>query len=333
MINKQVKLAARPTGMPKDSDWKFAEAPVPEVADGQVLIKITHVSLDPAMRAWMNEGATYIDDVKLDEVMRAGAVGHVLESKSPQLEVGDAVRGVLGVQQYAVASAKAVTKIDTSLAPIERYLGLLGWPGMTAYFGLLDIGKPKEGETVVVSGAAGAVGSATGQIAKIKGCRAIGIAGGPEKCAYIVDELGFDGAIDYKSQDVRAGLRELCPDRVDIYFDNVGGPILDAALSRIARGGRVVISGAISQYNDRHFTGPNNYMALLMYRARMEGFVVFDYEREFPKAAVEIARWMREGKLQTKEHVIEGIENFPSAMGRLFSGEKLGKLVLAVAND
>jgi len=331
-INKRVRLAARPQGLPKESNWSFDEAPIPTPADGEVLVKVSHVSLDPAMRAWMNEGATYIDDVKVGAVMRAGAVGHVIESKAPGLEEGDAVRGVLGVQQYATAKAKELDRIDTDLAPIERYLGVLGWPGMTAYFGLLDIGKPEKGETVVVSGAAGAVGSATGQIAKIKGCRAIGIAGGPKKCAYIVDELGFDGAIDYKSENLRARLKELCPNRIDIYFDNVGGEVLDAALSRLAMKARVVISGAISQYNDPRFTGPNNYMALLMYRARMEGFVVFDYAKRYPEAASEIVRWMSEGKLQAKEHVIEGIERFPSAILRLFSGEKLGKLVLAVAD-
>lgn len=333
MINKQWKLAARPEGLPKDSDWAFEEAPLPEPGEGEVLVKITHVSLDPAMRSWMNAGTTYIEDVKVGEVMRAGTVGQVIQTNASELAVGDAVSGVLGVQQYAVARPKELQRIDASLAPMERYLGSLGWPGMTAYFGLLDIGKPKEGETVVVSGAAGAVGSVAGQIAKIRGCRVIGIAGGPEKCAYLLDELGFDGAIDYKHENVRARLKELCPDRVDIYFDNVGGEILDAVLARLARHARVVISGAISQYNSPKFAGPRNYIALLSARARMEGFVVFDYARECPKAAAEIAGWMVEGKLKTKEHVIQGIERFPSAILRLFSGEKLGKLVLAVADD
>ncbi|MGB5811075.1 MAG: NADP-dependent oxidoreductase [Polyangiales bacterium] len=333
MINKQVKLAARPQGLPKDSDWAFEEAVVPEPAEGEVLVRITHVSLDPAMRSWMNEGRTYIEDVKVGDVMRAGTVGVVVKSNAPELAEGEAVSGVLGVQQYAVARPKELQKIDPSLAPLERYLGVLGWPGMTAYFGLLDIGKPQPGQTVVVSGAAGAVGSATGQIAKIKGCRVIGIAGGPDKCAYLLDELGFDGAIDYRNENVRARLKELCPDRVDIYFDNVGGEILDAVLARLAMHARVVISGAISQYNNDKFVGPRNYIALLSARARMEGFVVFDYARECGKAAVEIAGWMAEGKLKTKEHVIDGIEHFPSAMLRLFSGDKLGKLVLAVSEN
>ena len=330
-MNKQVRLAARPNGMPTDSDWLFEESAVPVPEDGQALVKITHVSLDPAMRGWMNEGATYIEGVKLGDVMRAGTVGVVVESRVPELTEGDAVRGVLGVQQYAVARAAELEKIDTTLAPAERHLGVLGWPGMTAYFGLLDVGRAREGETVVVSGAAGAVGSVTGQIAKIKGCRAIGIAGGPRKCEYIVDELGFDGAIDYKNDDVRRRLKELCPDRVDVFLDNVGGEILDIVLARLARGARVVISGAISQYNQPRFKGPDNYIALLSARARMEGFVVFDYAREYAKAAKEMVGWMAEGRLQAKEHVIEGIENFPSALLRLFSGEKLGKLVLCVA--
>ena len=330
MMNKQVRLAARPEGLPKDSDWSFDETPVPEPGEGEVLIKISYISLDPAMRAWMNEGATYVDDVKVGEVMRAGAVGHVVKSNAPELVEGDAVQGVLGVQEYAVAKAKELVKVDPSLAPIQRYLGVLGWPGMTSYFGLLDIGEAKEGDTVVISGAAGAVGSVAGQIAKIKGCRVIGIAGGPEKCAYLVDELGFDGAIDYKNENIRNRLSELCPKRVDVYFDNVGGEILDAVLSKIAMKARVVISGAISQYNNPRFRGPNNYMALLTYRARMEGFVVFDYVRQYGKAAAEIAGWMAEGKIKAKEHTVQGLDNFPSAFLRLFSGEKLGKLVLEV---
>jgi len=330
MMNKQVRLASRPEGLPNDRNWSFGEDPVPEPGDGEVLVKISHISLDPAMRAWMNEGATYIDDVKVGDVMRANTVGEVIESKSEKLQVGDTVQGVLGVQQYALAKPKGLLKVDASLAPIQSYLGVLGWPGMTAYFGLRDIGKAKEGETVVISGAAGAVGSVAGQIAKIKGCRVIGIAGGPDKCRYLIDELGFDGAIDYKNENIRNRLSELCPKRVDVFFDNVGGEILDAVLSKIAMRARIVISGAISQYNNPRFRGPNNYMALLTYRARMEGFVVFDYVKECGEAAAEIAQWMAEGKLKAKDHIIEGIENFPSAFLRLFTGEKLGKLILKV---
>jgi len=330
MMNKQVRLASRPEGLPNDSNWSFDEGPAPTPGDGEVLVKISHISLDPAMRAWMNEGATYIDDVKVGDVMRANCVGEVIESKNPKLQLGDTVQGVLGVQQYALAQSKDLLRIDATLAPVQSYLGVLGWPGMTAYFGLLDIGKAKEHETVVISGAAGAVGSVAGQIAKIKGCRVIGIAGGPDKCAYLIDELGFDGAIDYKNENIRHRLSELCPKRVDVFFDNVGGEILDAVLSKIAMHARIVISGAISQYNNPRFRGPNNYMALLTYRARMEGFVVFDYAKDCGAAAAEIAQWMAEGKLKAKDHIVEGIENFPSAFLRLFTGEKLGKLVLRV---
>ena len=329
-MNKQVRLASRPSGLPNDGNWAFDEQPVPEPGEGEVLVKISHISLDPAMRAWMNEGATYIEDVKVGDVMRANAVGHVLESNAPGLAEGDAVQGVLGVQQYAVVRGKELLKVDEKLAPIQSYLGILGWPGMTAYFGLLDIGKVEEGDTVVISGAAGAVGSVAGQIGKLKGCRVIGIAGGPDKCKYLVDELGFDGAIDYKNENVRNRLSELCPNRVDVFFDNVGGEILDAVLSKIAMHARIVISGAISQYNNPRFRGPNNYMALLTYRAKMEGFVVFDYAKDCPKAAAEIAQWMAEGMVKNREHIVEGIENFPSAFLRLFSGEKLGKLILKV---
>lgn len=330
MTNKQVRLAARPDGLPKDSDWAIEDAPVPEPGDGEVLVQITHVSIDPAMRSWMNQGTTYIEHVEVGAVMRAGAVGVVRASRSPALKEGDAVRGVLGVQQYAVARPDQLDPIDTELAPPERYLGVLGWPGMTAYFGLREIGRIKEGETVVISGAAGAVGSVAGQIAKLTGCRVIGIAGGPDKCAYLTGELGFDGAIDYKHDNVRNRLDELAPRRVDVFLDNVGGEILDAVLSRIARGARVVISGAISQYNSARFRGPNNYMALLSQRARMEGFVVFDFARRYPEAAAQLVQWMNEGKLVAKEHIVEGIEAFPSALLRLFTGDKLGKLVLAV---
>lgn len=330
MTNKQVRLASRPEGLPNDSNWSFDERPVPTPGDGEVLVKVSHISLDPAMRAWMNEGATYIDDVKVGDVMRANCVGEVIESRSPKLRAGETVQGVLGVQQYALAAPKDLLRIDATLAPIQSYLGVLGWPGMTAYFGLLDIGKAGAGDTVVISGAAGAVGSVAGQIAKIKGCRVIGIAGGPEKCAYLIDELGFDGAIDYKNENIRNRLSELCPKRVDVFFDNVGGEILDAVLSKIAMHARIVISGAISQYNNPRFRGPNNYMALLTNRARMEGFVVFDYAKDCGAAAAEIAQWMAEGKLKAKEHVVEGIESFPSAFLRLFSGDKLGKLVLRV---
>nr|MDQ6916113.1 NADP-dependent oxidoreductase [Actinomycetota bacterium] len=235
-INHQVRLAARPTGLPTRSDWELTQEPIPTPGRGEVLAAISHLSLDPAMRGWMNAGASYIDPVEIGAVMRAAAVGRVLASEHPDFKPGDQVYGNFGVQEYALSDGRGVLKIDLSLAPAPTYLGTLGLTGMTAYFGLLDVGKVKEGDTVVVSGAAGAVGSVAGQIAKIKGARVIGIAGGETKCRWLVDELGFDAAIDYKAQDVRRALRQSAPGGVDVYFDNVGGEILDAVLTRLARG-------------------------------------------------------------------------------------------------
>jgi NADPH-dependent curcumin reductase CurA len=330
-VNHQFRLAARPQGMVKREDFDYVEEPLPELADGQVLVKTDYISLDPAMRGWMAEGRSYIPPVQIGEVMRAGTVGTIVESRGQKLAAGDHVSGWLGVQEYAVCDENAVFKVDTAEIPLPKYLGALGMPGMTAYFGLLDVGAPKEGETVVVSGAAGAVGSVVGQIAKIKGCRVVGIAGGPEKCGWILDELGFDAAIDYKSEDVGEALRKQCPEGIDVYFDNVGGDILDAALARLARGARVVICGAISQYNNLDAVkGPSNYMSLLVNRARMEGFVVIDYMGRAPEATREMASWIAEGKLIAREDVVEGFDNFPEALQKLFRGENVGKLVLKV---
>jgi NADPH-dependent curcumin reductase CurA len=330
-VNHQFRLAARPQGEVKREDFDYVEESLPELAAGQVLVKVLYISLDPAMRGWMAEGRSYIPPVQLGEVMRAGTVGRVLESASEKLAVGDHVSGWLGVQEYAVCSENEVFKVDTDTIPLPTYLGALGMPGMTAYFGLLEVGAPKEGETVVVSGAAGAVGSVVGQIAKLKGCRVVGIAGGPQKCEWIVQELGFDAAIDYKSEDVNAALRDHCPEGVDVYFDNVGGEILDAALARLARGARVVVCGAISQYNNLDAVkGPSNYMSLLVNRARMEGFVVIDYMARAPEAVREMAGWIAEGRLVAREDVVEGFESFPDALGKLFAGENVGKLVLKV---
>jgi NADPH-dependent curcumin reductase CurA len=333
MINHQVRLAARPFGMPKRSDWKFTEEPVREPGDGEVVVKILYLSLDPAMRGWMNEGKSYIEPVGIGDVMRAGAVGRVTASKNPGFAVGDFVYGGLGAQEYAVANGKSLTKVDPKLAPLPVYLGTLGMPGMTAYFGLLDVGQPRAGETVVVSGAAGAVGTVVGQIAKIKGCRVIGIAGGPEKCQYVVRELGFDAAIDYKAEDVKQALRKHCPEGIHVYFDNVGGDTLDAVLTQIARKARIVICGAISQYNNTGpIKGPSNYLSLLVNRGRMEGMVVFDYADRYGQAGREMAGWMAAGKLKSREHIVEGLQTFPETLLKLFKGENVGKLVLKVAD-
>ncbi len=329
--NRQFTLAARPVGFPKPSDWNFGEEQLGSPEEGEVLVKIHYISLDPAMRGWMNDRKSYIRPVRIGEVMRAGTAGEVLESRHPGFKPGDFVTGSQGVQEYAIVKGEHLIKVDPALAPLTSYLGTLGMPGMTAYFGLLDTGQPKAGETVLVSGAAGAVGSVVGQIAKIKGCKVVGIAGGPVKCDYLIDELGFDGAIDYKNESVRDGLKRECPDGVDVYFDNVGGEILDTVLTRINMRARIVICGAISQYNNTTpVKGPSNYLALLVNRARMEGIVVFDNAANYGKAAREMAQWMMEGKLKSKEHVEEGIENFPQVMLKLFSGDKMGKLVLKV---
>jgi NADPH-dependent curcumin reductase CurA len=329
--NRQWRLAARPVGLVERSDFDFAETGVPEPGEGEVLVKVLYLSLDPAMRGWMNEGRSYIAPVALGEVMRAGGAGRVVASKDGRFSPGDLVVGTTGIQEYAVVKASQLARADTSLAPLPTFLGTLGMPGMTAYFGLLDVGQPKAGESVVVSGAAGAVGMAVGQIAKIKGCRVVGIAGGPGKCRYIVDELGFDAAVDYKAEDVRQSLRNHLPKGIDVYFDNVGGDILEAALANLARRARVVLCGAISQYNATEAPrGPRNYLSLLVNRARMEGMIVFDYEARYGEARREMAAWLREGRLKSREDIAEGIENFPEVLLRLFKGENLGKLVLKI---
>ena len=333
-INHQVRLAARPVGLPKRSDWQFTETAMPKPGDREVLVRTLYLSLDPAMRRWMNEGRSYIPPVGIGEVMRAGGIGRVVASNHPDFAVGDHVNGTLGIQDYAVLEGARLTKVEPKLAPLPVFLNTLGMPGMTAYFGLLDVGQPKPGDTVVVSGAAGAVGASVGQIAKIKECRAVGIAGGAAKCRYLVDELGFDAAIDYKAEDVREGLRTHCPKGVNIYFDNVGGDILDIVLARLTLHARVVICGAISQYNNTTpVKAPSNYLSLLVNRARMEGMVVFDYADRFPQARRDIAAWIAAGKLKSREDVVEGLQTFPETLLKLFNGENFGKLVLKVADD
>jgi NADPH-dependent curcumin reductase CurA len=329
-VNHQFRLAARPVGLPKDSDWGRTEEPVSSPAEGEVLVKTEYLSLDPAMRGWMNDARSYIPPVELGAVMRAMGAGEVIESRHPTVSPGDAVTGVLGVQEYAVLSGDAVTKVDPDSASLPVYLNTLGMPGMTAYFGLLDIGRPQPGDTVVVSGAAGAVGATVGQIAKLKGARAVGIAGGPEKCRHITEDLGFDAAIDYKSESVGRALRQHCPDGIHVYFDNVGGEILDAALAQLARHARVVICGAISQYNETQPRGPVNYMSLLVNRATMTGFLVFDYADRYPEAVREMTPWLAEGQLKSVEDIVTGFDTFPDALLRLFRGENTGKLVLRV---
>lgn len=333
LYNRQFKLIARPVGAVKRSDFEFVTLPVAELEPGQVLVKVLYLSLDPAMRGWMSEARSYMPPVGLGEVMRAGGVGVVIASNDPKLAVGDMVTGMTGVQDYVITQAQAMAKVNAKLATLPQYLNALGLPGFTAYFGLLDICDPKAGETVVVSGAAGAVGAIVGQIAKIKGCRVVGIAGGPDKCRYLVEELGFDAAVDYKNEDVRKALKQHCPKRIDIYFDNVGGEILDIVLAQLARKARISICGAISQYNQlENMHGLKNYLSLLTNRARMEGFVVFDYAPRYGEAIKAIAGWMAEGKLKMREDIVEGLETFPETLLKLFRGENFGKLVLKVAD-
>ena len=336
--NLQFRLAARPVGMVKDSDWQQVSEPVREPADGEVVVKVLYLSLDPAMRGWMNEGKSYIPPVGIGEVMRAGGVGVVVASKSPDFAVGDHVQGGTGVQRYWVGPAgdkrHGFRKVDAALAPLPTYLNTLGMPGMTAYFGLIESGQPKAGDTVVVSGAAGAVGQTVGQVAKQLGCRVVGIAGGKDKCDFVVDQLGFDACIDYKGGSVKDGLKEHCPNGVDVYFDNVGGEILDTVLTRINMKARIVICGAISQYNNTTpVKGPANYLSLLVNRARMEGIVVFDYADRYHLGIAALGKWMKEGKVKSKEDIVQGLEQFPQALNMLFEGKNFGKLVLQVAAE
>jgi NADPH-dependent curcumin reductase CurA len=335
LINVQCRLAARPVGLPKAADWEFAQDPAPEPNDGEFRVKVEFLSLDPAMRSWMNAGRSYVPPVEIGEVMRAAGIGRVIDSRHDDFKIGEHVYGVFGVQRYAVSDGGGVTRVDTTLAPAPVYLGVLGISGLTAYFGLLDVGRPEPGETVVVSGAGGSVGNVVGQIARIKGCRAVGIAGGEDKCRWLVEELGFDAAIDYKRGEVRAQLREHAPAGVDVFFDNVGGEVLEAVLARLARGARVVLSGAISQYNATEAPrGPANYMQLLVSRSSMTGFVIFDYADRYAEGVAQLGQWLRSGELRSREDVVHGdIEQFPDVLLRLFHGENTGKLVLALDGE
>ncbi len=345
LVNPQVRLAARPRGLPVAGDWQHTTEPVAAPAGAGIVVRNRYLSLDPAMRSWMNDVRSYIPPVAIGEVMRAGAVGEVIASSDPAFAAGDWVSGTFGVQAYcavpaADVGARGVAKIDLKLGTPTQWLNVLGMPGMTGYFGLLDVGRPLAGETLVVSGAAGAVGQTVGQIGRVRGMRVVGIAGGPAKCEWVVKELGFDACIDYKAaapagverwDAVREGLRMHCPKGVDVYFDNVGGEILDTVLARINRGARIVICGAISQYNATSAVqGPKNYLSLLVNRARMQGMVVFDYASRYGEAVAEMSQLLADGRMKSREDVVVGVANFPAALLKLFSGENFGKLVLQV---
>jgi NADPH-dependent curcumin reductase len=330
MINKKMILVNRPTGIPEKNTWSFEEELISEIKDGQILIKQQYISLDPAMRGWMNNSKSYIPPVEIGTVMRAGTVGEVIQvNNNTNFKVGDFVSGWGGVQEYSISDGKNYNIIKDKNNPIHRYLGALGMPGMTAYFGIINEGKIKSGDIVLVSAAAGAVGSLVGQIAKIKGCKVIGIAGGNEKCKYVKEQLGFDEVIDYKNDNIYSSLKKYCPEGIDVYFDNVGGEILDAALAKLRMNARIVICGAISQYNNTSRTkGPSNYLSLLVNRATMKGMVVFDYKNDYPMAINQISEWFNQGKLKSNESIFEGIDNFYETFLKLFNGNKRGKLIL-----
>ncbi|WP_431970530.1 NADP-dependent oxidoreductase [Nocardia sp. bgisy134] len=329
---QQVRLARRPSGLPDADTWNVTTEELPELAAGQILVKIDFISLDPAMRGWLNDVRSYLPPVGIGEVMRSLDIATVVESTHPDFSAGDTVSGTFGVTEFAISDGKGVQKVDAGVASGPTWLGTLGMPGMTAYFGLLEVGKLRAGETVVVSAAAGAVGSVVGQIAKAKGATVIGIAGGAEKCRWLTEELGFDAAVDYRNEDVLRRLREVAPKGIDVYFDNVGGDILDAALANLRFGARVVLCGAISAYNDDKLPpGPSRYMSLLVFRASMTGFVVMDYADRYGEAVAEISQWLADGTLKSREHVVEGgVGRFGETLNMLFAGANVGKLVLAL---
>jgi NADPH-dependent curcumin reductase CurA len=332
--NHQWLLVRRPQGLISAADFRWTEGEIGAPAEGEILVRNLCLSCDPTQRGWM-AGDTYWPAVKIGDVMRSFAVGEVIASNIAKYRIGDRVQGLFGWQEYCAAREDGIYPIlpVPQGVSVESALSALGNTGMTAYFGLLDVGRPRPGETVVVSAAAGATGSAVGQIAKAKGCRAIGIAGGPDKCAWLTTELGFDAAIDYKSENVMTRLRQTCPDGIDIYFDNVGGRILDAALMHLALHGRVVVCGAMSNYNDvAAMTGPRNYLRLLVQRGRMEGFVVIDYLDRAPEAIAQLRQWLLEGKLKDRVDVQRGLENAPAVVARLFAGQNQGKQLLSIAD-
>ncbi|MEV0948265.1 NADP-dependent oxidoreductase [Rhodococcus sp. NPDC049939] len=332
--NSQVRLSKRPIGRPDDSTWEITSEPIPQPSAGEFIVQVDYVSLDPAMRGWLNDVKSYVRPVQIGEVMRTHAVGRVITSENAAFPVGTLVTGPFGVQEFALSDGRDVVVADDSLAPAPTWLGALGFPGMTAYFGLTDVGKLEKGDTVLISGAAGAVGSIAGQIAKLKGARVIGIAGGREKCAWLTNELGFDAAIDYKSESVVKALHAAAPDGIDLYFDNVGGEILDAALAHLRKNARVALCGAISGYNATDpQPGPSRYLSLLVNRASMTGFIVFDYLDRFPEGMAAMSDWIRTGAIVTREQVeTGGVEAFGRTLTMLFDGANTGKLVLKISD-
>jgi NADPH-dependent curcumin reductase CurA len=333
--NRQVRLKARPTGIPQASHFEIVEAPVPEPRDGQVLVRNLYLSVDPAMRGWVNAAANYSEPVAIGAVMRSLAAGRVEVSHHPDFSPGDLVSGWFGWQDYAAVDASAIDrKVTDSDLPLSTALGVLGLNGVTAYFGLLEVGQPRAGETVVVSTAAGSVGSCVGQIARLKGCRTVGIAGGPEKVRLCREAFGFDAAVDYKNGDLDAALAAACPQGADVYFDNTAGPISDAVHRHLRVGARVIICGTASIASwDPPPQGPRVERNLLVKRLRMQGFVVLDYKARYPEAIAALAQWIREGRLRYREDILEGIEHAPGSIAALYRGENLGKQLIRVAPE
>ena len=338
ITNRRFVLASRPTAAPREDNFRLETAAVPELAPGQVLVRHRYLSLDPYMRGRMSDQKSYAPPQPLGEVMVGGTAGEVVASKSEKFAVGDTVVGMGGWQDYAVVTVDGPTsslrKVDATRIPLSAYLGAVGMPGVTAWYGLHMICEPKAGETVAVSAASGAVGGIVGQLAKAKGCRVVGIAGSPEKCKWVTDDLGFDTCIDYKTENVAARLKQTCPKGIDVYFDNVGGEILDAVLAHISLHARIVLCGAISMYNATEFPpGPKNYVSLIVQRGRMEGFIVTDFMPRFPEAFMQISQWISEGKIKYAVDVVQGLENATTAINRLFTGANTGKLLVQISEE
>ena len=332
-MNRQILLKSRPVGEPKESDFALVETPIPEPGEGEVLNRTVYLSLDPYMRGRMSDRASYAAPVELGSVMVGGGVSQVMQSNHPQFSAGDFVLGYDGWQAYGVSKGETLRKLDPKQAPISYALGITGMPGMTAYFALLDVGQPQSGETVVISAASGAVGSVAGQIAKIKGCRVVGVAGSDAKCDYVVKELGFDECINRNTQDLSSALKAACPDGIDVYFDNTAGAILEAVLQQINLGARIPLVGLISQYNAENPPPGPNLMPLLVKRALIKGFLVSDYQQRQAEFLNDVVQWLQAGKLKYKEDVVEGLENAPRAFIGLLQGKNFGKLIVKVSED
>ena len=333
--HRQIRLAARPTGYPRDDDFRIVESPVPEPGPGEFLVRVVYLSLDPYMRGRMSDARSYVPPVAIGDVMEGGIVGEVVRSNHPGFAVGDVVEGRLGWQEYALSSGKGVRRIDPALAPISTALGVLGMPGLTAYFGLLDVGQPKAGETVVVSAASGAVGGLVGQIAKLKGCRAVGMAGTDAKVRYLTEELGYDAGINYRTApNLDAALQATCPGGIDVYFDNVGGRITEAVSRHVNMFARFAVCGLISQYNlTEPELAPRNERFVLVNRVRIQGFLVFDFAARYKEGLAQLAEWLRQGRLRYREDIVEGLERAPRALTDLLQGRNFGKMLVRVGPD